>query len=117
MTSKTAKRVSLRTCVICGNKTDKRALVRIAATPEGKVVVDPTGKRPGRGAYVCKDGNCLGRGLKRGRLEYALRTKLGDEDFKVILSTVQSLNASQGVIGGTQGAQAKGACHSDSEYI
>jgi predicted RNA-binding protein YlxR (DUF448 family) len=107
MTSKTARRVPLRTCVICGNKTDKRALVRIAATPDGKAVVDPTGKKPGRGAYVCKDGNCLSRGLKRGRLEHALRAKLGDEDFKVILSAIGSLSAAQGVTGGTQDAQTR----------
>ena len=67
--------------MICGNKTPKAELTRIVATPQGSVTIDPTGKLPGRGAYVCGDGDCAEQGLKRGRLEYVLRAKLKDEEW------------------------------------
>ena len=88
-----AKRhVPHRSCVICGNKTSKTELMRIVATPQGTVVTDPAGRMPGRGAYVCKDGNCAQQGLTRGRLEYALRAKLKDDTFQEIASAVQALS-------------------------
>ena len=74
------KHIVLRTCVVCGKKTDKRDLLRIVATKDGFIEVDPTGKMNGRGAYVCRhSGDCAGSGLKRNRLEYALRTKISSE--------------------------------------
>lgn len=89
-----AKRhVPLRSCVICGNKTTKRELMRIVATSQDTVVTDPTGRMPGRGAYVCNDGSCIGQGLTRGRLEHALRTTLEDNTFQEIHSAVQGLSA------------------------
>ena len=80
------RHVPLRVCVACGNKTSKRDLMRIVATPLGVVAVDPTGKMAGRGAYVCEDGRCLQKGLKRGRLEYALRTKLQDDQWVEVVA-------------------------------
>jgi predicted RNA-binding protein YlxR (DUF448 family) len=78
----------MRTCVACGNKTDKRELMRIVAPPQGSVEVDPTGKQAGRGAYVCRDVGCVQGPLKRGRLEYALKTEIGDEDWERLRSSL-----------------------------
>lgn len=75
------RHVPFRTCVICGNKAPKAELTRIVATPQGSVTIDTTGKLPGRGAYVCGDGECAGQGLKRGRLEHVLRAKLKDDEW------------------------------------
>ena len=82
------RHVPLRTCIICGNKTSKGDLLRIVATPEGPVKVDPIGRKSGRGAYVCGDRVCFQKGISRGRLEYALRSKLADEDWKQIVSFI-----------------------------
>ncbi|MCH9037771.1 MAG: YlxR family protein [Chloroflexi bacterium] len=79
-----------RSCVICGRKTSKRELTRLCANPDGSVTVDPTGKSPGRGAYVCSEGQCAGKGLNRGRLEHVLRTKLDEDNWERILSEVSA---------------------------
>ena len=52
------KHIPLRTCVSCGKKTAKRELLRIVATPSVGIVVDSSGRVNGRGAYVCRDGDC-----------------------------------------------------------
>lgn len=74
--------VPQRTCVGCNTATNKRGLVRIVRTPEGSVITDPTGKRPGRGAYVHQQADCWEAGLKKGRLERSLKTKLTPDDLR-----------------------------------
>jgi predicted RNA-binding protein YlxR (DUF448 family) len=92
MSTKAGKRhTPLRSCVICGNKTSKPELLRIVATPDGSVEVDGIGKMPGRGAYVCRDGNCASGSLSRRRVEYALRTGLGDQDWDTVKTAVEAL--------------------------
>jgi len=66
------KHIPLRSCISCGQQLSKGELVRIVRTPDGSVVVDPTGKRSGRGAYLCHDGRCWERGLKQSRLDQVL---------------------------------------------
>ncbi len=95
------RHVPLRTCIICGSKAPKQSLARIVADAAGGIAVDSTGRLPGRGAYVCADGGCVDRGLKRGRLEYALRTKLGNEDWTRILAAVEALSVGNGGTGTT----------------
>ncbi|HEY8489556.1 MAG TPA: YlxR family protein [Dehalococcoidia bacterium] len=64
----------------CRATTAKRELVRVVRTPEGRVELDPTGKRPGRGAYVHNSRECWQQALARDRLSATLRTKLRPED-------------------------------------
>ena len=47
---------------------EKKSLIRVVRSPEGEVSLDPTGKRPGRGAYVCREGECLRKALKQKQL-------------------------------------------------
>jgi len=68
------RRVPERTCVACGRVRPKRELVRVVRTPTGEIKVDLTGKVSGRGAYVCPEPPCAERGVKVGRLQYALET-------------------------------------------
>jgi uncharacterized protein len=65
----------------CRIKRSKRELLRIVRTTEGSVEVDPWGKAPGRGAYVCRDPGCVGKATRRGALGRALKTPLGSEDL------------------------------------
>jgi predicted RNA-binding protein YlxR (DUF448 family) len=74
------RRVPQRTCVACRATSGKRDLVRIVRTPAGTVEVDETGKKAGRGAYLCANPACWAEALKKGRLDSALRSKLSADD-------------------------------------
>lgn len=73
-----AKSIPQRTCVGCFQVKPKRELVRIVRTPEGRVEIDPTGKKNGRGAYLHRDRSCWEIALEKKRLEHALKTPLGE---------------------------------------
>ncbi|MEJ2746351.1 MAG: YlxR family protein [Anaerolineae bacterium] len=62
------KHIPQRTCIVCRRKVDKRQLTRIVRTPDAGVVVDPTGKRNGRGAYVCERPDCWDKLTENGQL-------------------------------------------------
>lgn len=79
MRSPKKKRVPQRTCVACRALRPKRELVRIVRSPEGDVAVDETGKRSGRGAYLCPAPACWETALSKGLLNRALRTNLTEE--------------------------------------
>lgn len=72
------KHVPQRSCIVCREKTDKRRLSRLVRTPDG-VIVDGSGRLPGRGAYLCDRPTCWDRALQSGLLERALRTSLSPE--------------------------------------
>lgn len=73
---RTKKHVPERTCAGCRTSRPKHALVRVVRLAEGGVVVDETGKRNGRGAYLCPHPTCWARALEHGGLARALRTHL-----------------------------------------
>ncbi len=73
------RRLPQRMCVGCREMKDKRELVRVVRSPAGEVDFDPTGKKPGRGAYVCKDAGCLQQALKSKRLQKALESSIHEE--------------------------------------
>ncbi len=77
---KRQRRVPQRTCVVCRTTADKRTLTRLVRTPDDGVHVDPTGKRNGRGAYLCDDPACWERALTSDVLGRALRTTLTEDD-------------------------------------
>ncbi len=66
-------------CVACREHDAKRSLVRIVRPPDGPVAVDPTGKRNGRGAYLCDRPTCWERAIGTPLLARALKTELGPE--------------------------------------
>lgn len=78
------KHVPTRTCVVCREKYGKRYLMRFVRTDDG-VFVDPTGKRTGRGAYVCGSEDCRQRAAEGSSLSKALRVRLADADRQRIL--------------------------------
>lgn len=71
-------KIPIRTCVGCQNKKLKRELVRIIRTPEGNYEIDTTGKKPGRGAYLCYNIKCLDVALREKRLNRSFK-----KDFPV----------------------------------
>lgn len=78
------KNVPQRTCIGCREVKPKHQLVRIVSTPDGKTEIDPSGKKSGRGAYVCRSLVCWEKGLSKGRLDRALRKNISlDEQTKL----------------------------------
>lgn len=73
------KHIPQRTCVICRTKDAKRQLTRLVRTPDGRIEVDPSGKRSGRGAYVCDRQECWTRAAETNALGAALRVVLTDD--------------------------------------
>ncbi len=71
-----ARKQPQRTCTGCKSTRDKRDLLRIVRLPDGELVVDDTGKRAGRGAYVCPDEECLDKAFKTKSLEKTLKEHL-----------------------------------------
>ena len=72
------KKQPVRMCAGCGVHKPKRELVRVVRSPEGAVALDTTGKAPGRGAYLCRDAQCLTKARKARRIERALATQIPD---------------------------------------
>ena len=75
------RKIPQRQCVGCRTMKDKKALVRVVKTPENEVVLDLTGKKSGRGAYVCHDVACLRKARKIRALERAFDTAIPPEVF------------------------------------
>ena len=63
------KKIPMRMCVGCGEMKPKKELIRIVTDSEGNVSVDPTGKKAGRGAYICRDTQCLTKAGKSKRIK------------------------------------------------
>ncbi|MEA5042596.1 MAG: YlxR family protein [Oscillibacter ruminantium] len=75
------KKIPQRQCVGCREMKDKKALIRIVKSPEGEVSLDDKGRKPGRGAYVCPDVECLRKARKSRALERAFETQIPPEVY------------------------------------
>ena len=75
------KKVPLRMCAGFGEMKPKKELVRVVKSPEGEISLDLTGRKPGRGAYVCKSIDCLKAARKSRRFEKAFSCKIPDEVY------------------------------------
>ncbi len=91
-----ARHVPERTCVACRSRDQKRGLIRLVRTPDGQVEVDPTGRRPGRGAYLCPDPACWEAALKKKALNRALRVVLTPEEVHRLQQYAATLAQSNG---------------------
>lgn len=83
------KKIPMRMCVGCREMKEKRELIRIVRTPEGEVAIDETGKRSGRGAYICRNAECLKRAIKQKQLERQLDVTLTTEIVDALTTDIQ----------------------------
>ena len=74
-----------RTCIACREIKEKKALIRLVSTENGVAEIDVFGRKPGRGAYLCPKKTCWELALRKNRLDYALRTKLHDDNRQTLL--------------------------------
>lgn len=85
------RKIPMRMCVGCREMKPKKELIRAVRSPEGQVSLDPTGKKAGRGAYVCLNADCLKRALKQRQLDRALEAHLTEEATQQLTDTMQRL--------------------------
>ena len=78
---KKVKKIPMRQCMGCNEHKPKNELLRVIRTPEGEIVLDFTGKRSGRGAYICKSKACLARARKSHRIDRTLECTVPEEVY------------------------------------
>ena len=80
------KKIPLRKCLGCGEMKSKKELIRVVKSPEGEISIDLTGKKSGRGAYICHSKDCLIKAQKSKRLEKSFSTQISQEIYDAMLS-------------------------------
>ena len=85
------RKLPQRRCVGCMTVKDKKELVRIVKNANGEIFVDPSGKKDGRGAYICKSSECLEQARKRNRLEYAFKCKIDKDVYEVLEKELKNI--------------------------
>ena len=82
------KKQPQRTCMGCNQKKDKKDLIRIVKNKDNELSVDRTGKKEGRGAYICDDVNCLEKVIKSKRLERVLEIPISKEIYESLRGVI-----------------------------
>lgn len=78
-------------CVGCGEMKEKKQMIRVIKTPEHEIVLDVTGKKNGRGAYICRSVACLQKAIKSKMLEKSLRTAIPDSIYEALEKELKEL--------------------------
>lgn len=82
------KKQPQRTCMGCNQKKDKNQLIRIVKNKDNEITIDRTGKKEGRGAYICDDIQCLDRLIKSKRLEKVFEMKISEEIYESLRGVI-----------------------------
>ncbi len=100
------KHIPLRTCIACHDTKSKRELLRVVRTPDGHVLIDATGKKSGRGAYLCAKLSCWQQALKTKKLEHEFEITISPEDRAELDAYIATLPTDelQAVVAGEQKA-------------
>lgn len=77
-----------RTCIACNEQKEKQELLRIVKSKEGIIEVDETGKKNGRGAYICKSEDCLNKMIKTKKLERVFEKEINSEIYESIRGVI-----------------------------
>ncbi len=85
------KKIPMRMCVGCREMKEKKTLIRVVRSPEGEVSLDPGGKKSGRGAYVCRNADCLKRAIRQRQLERQLDVTLPAETAEALTAAMNEL--------------------------
>lgn len=84
------KKIPQRQCVGCRTMKNKKDLIRVVKSPEGEISLDFTGKKSGRGAYVCPSPDCLARARKSKALERAFETVIPTEVYEALQAQMEA---------------------------
>ncbi|GBF11280.1 YlxR family protein [Tepidibacillus infernus] len=86
------RKIPMRKCVACQEMKPKKELIRIVRTPEKEIIVDFTGKKSGRGAYLCRQGECFQIARKKKQLERSLEVKIDDDIYEQLQLEINGRN-------------------------
>ncbi|GGI94511.1 hypothetical protein GCM10010885_00020 [Alicyclobacillus cellulosilyticus] len=92
------KKIPLRKCVGCQEMFAKRDLIRVVSTPEGEILLDETGRRNGRGAYLCRKPECLKAARKRKSLERALKRAIPETIYDALAHQLEQGGSGDGPV-------------------
>lgn len=84
------KKIPVRRCSGCGESKPKKELVRVVRSAAGEISMDLTGKKPGRGAYLCPDAACLAKARKAKRLERSFECQVPEEVYAQLEAELQA---------------------------
>ncbi len=90
---KAVKKVPERRCIGCMETKEKRELIRVVRAPDGSISIDFTGKKSGRGAYLCKNGSCLKKAVKSGAVARALNCEIAPEIYAELDKEIRAFEA------------------------
>jgi len=83
------KRIPQRKCIGCGTSKNKSDLIRVVRSPENEISIDLKGKKSGRGAYICKDEDCLKKAVKAKKFDRSLEVKITDDILETLLCQIK----------------------------
>lgn len=86
------KKVPLRKCTGCQEMKNKKEMLRVLRTPEGEIVLDETGRKNGRGAYICRCLDCLEKARKNKGLERSLKVKIPEETYESLKKEIELID-------------------------
>jgi predicted RNA-binding protein YlxR (DUF448 family) len=81
----------MRQCIGCGEMKSKREMLRVLRTTEGEIVLDATGRKNGRGAYLCSSRECLQKAIRSKGLERALKTAVPSEVYESLEKEMEEI--------------------------
>jgi predicted RNA-binding protein YlxR (DUF448 family) len=85
------RKIPLRQCTGCGEMKSKKEMIRVIKTPEDAILLDVTGKKNGRGAYICNSLECLRKAIKSKGLERSLKTAIPKEVYEQLESELSEI--------------------------
>ena len=87
----TAKKIPLRQCIGCGESKNKKEMIRVLKTPEEEFTVDATGRKNGRGAYLCRSMECFEKAVKGKGLERSFKMAIPKEVYETLKKEMEEL--------------------------
>ena len=87
------KKVPMRKCVGCQEMKSKKEMIRVIRTSEGEFLLDATGRKNGRGAYLCPNGDCLAKAVKNKSLERSFKQAIPKEVYEALEKEMEVLES------------------------
>ena len=88
-----AKKIPLRQCIGCGEMKSKKEMIRVIRTSEGEFLLDATGRKNGRGAYLCPNSDCLAKAVKNKGLERSFKQAIPKEVYEALEKEMEVLES------------------------
>ncbi|MBR4111645.1 MAG: YlxR family protein [Ruminiclostridium sp.] len=85
------KNIPLRKCLGCDEMLGKKGMLRVVKTKDGEISIDETGKKNGRGAYICRDMECFNKAQKKHSLERSLKCSISEEIYEKLRQEIEEL--------------------------